>query len=524
MPSRTLGDLADRYVPGTTLEVFVRAAWTTPGRRPSGSAVDSGAVSSAGAVTFTDLDADSAYVAGADVAGVWQGVTFQTDPDPRLALATIGDMQDAIDATTLGPVGQRLMGRLEHDTADATMLVLSDSTGNDVDEWPYLVALELAARYPHFTVKYALWNDAGHAYPALSTLQAGTGTHTLTIYNCSISSRFFDYQSAPYFDTMVAATLPDLVFVSHGHNAGTSQPVDWQFRDMALAFNELVTLTCPLAEVVWIAENADAAGSNNAPSMAIWPRVLAQVAALRGTGFIDAWQAFTDASVGGVPVVDPAGDALILNDGNFVHPNEAGSELWADLVLAHLTPSRHFQPRPQAQSSLLDPLPTNLIAGDWADYAAGTPDGWAQSGCTLGQDAVNFESPNGYALRVQSAGAAPARLFYSLSAAVLRRVKGRPICFAVRLRSKSGTAANAAGGQGRVRIVSDGTGGFTNTSFGSIYGLDGFRWVTISAARIPIDATDVSVNIYADTGNAGDGDITVDRAVLAHGILPRDIV
>jgi hypothetical protein len=65
-----------------------------------------------------------------------------------------------------------------------------------------------------------------------------------------------------------------------------------------------------------------------------------------------------------------------------------------------------------------------------------------------------------------------------------------------------------------------GTGAGTVTSTALPDGRDDFMWVTISR-RIAADATGVRVTVYADTDAAGD--VTVDRAVLARGMLPRDI-
>ena len=466
---------------------------------------------------------------------VWKDSPDHTTP---LSAAGLNDWEARIKAETdalevlaatntarlTANIGQRALAQMEHDTADVKILVVSDSTANDTTEWPYLVLAGLAARYPKFTTKYALWNDSTHTYPAPSTVQTGTGTHTITLYNCSVSSRFLDHFSTPYFDVMAAAVQPDLVFVSHGHNAGTSSPVEYQFRDMAIAYHEMLTLACPLAEIVWIAENADASGVANGPSMQMWSRVLGQVAALRGAGFINAWQAFTDAGTAGYPLVDPSTGALIVNDGNGIHPNATGSALWAALVLAHLTYNAGFQPRPQLQSSLAEPTSDLLTNGDFANYTSGTPSGWTASGCTFAQDATNYESTmKGYSLRVQSSGAATARMYQGVTSDVLARVKGRPVCFAARLRSKSGTSALSNGGQARLRISTDGTGGGSVTSFGLSRGSDGFRWVTVSLARVPSDATYVDVTVYADTGSSGDGDISVDRVTLAPGILPRDI-
>src|SRR5262249_20608021 len=124
---------------------------------------------------------------------------------------------------------------------------------------------------------------------------------------------------------------------------------------------------------------------------------------------------------------------------------------------------------------------------------------------------------HGYALRLQASGAAPASI--SQDVANVRGVRGGWLTAGIRVRIPDGAEPTA----GRVAITQVGGDDAGTTMSNPLPdGRDGFMWVTVSR-RIAADATGVQVTIYADSGDAGTADVTVDRAVLARGILPRDI-
>jgi len=57
---------------------------------------------------------------------------------------------------------------------DAAIGIITDSTGNAVDEWVYLTVADIAARHPTHRVSYRLWNDTTKGYD-LTTIQNGVG-------------------------------------------------------------------------------------------------------------------------------------------------------------------------------------------------------------------------------------------------------------------------------------------------------------------------------------------------------------
>lgn len=87
----------------------------------------------------------------------------------------------------------------------ATVNVIGDSTGNDSNEWVYLTAQALAARYPAYTVLHRLWNDATQDYDAPTTIQ--TGTAGVEYLNQTTATQYARY---PRGATGIVQVLTDL--------------------------------------------------------------------------------------------------------------------------------------------------------------------------------------------------------------------------------------------------------------------------------------------------------------------------
>lgn len=91
-----------------------------------------------------------------------------------------------------------LRARLAAGLEPAFLSVLGDSTGNDSDEWPYLSLVDLAARYPAYSVIQRTWVDASQSWSSPSMTQVGTaGDAYVTLAGGSSS----------YLSTPTAATL-----------------------------------------------------------------------------------------------------------------------------------------------------------------------------------------------------------------------------------------------------------------------------------------------------------------------------
>ncbi len=77
--------------------------------------------------------------------------------------------------------------------------ILSDSTGNDTTDWPYILAQQIAASYPNFTVDHLLWSDATQTYAAPTRIQTGTA-----------GERYLDCASGTYATVTDKATATGL--------------------------------------------------------------------------------------------------------------------------------------------------------------------------------------------------------------------------------------------------------------------------------------------------------------------------
>jgi lysophospholipase L1-like esterase len=64
--------------------------------------------------------------------------------------------------------------KLNRQMEPAVIAVQGDSTGNNVNEWVYLLAQWFASRFPYYTVKHSLWNDTLQCYDTPTTVSVGT--------------------------------------------------------------------------------------------------------------------------------------------------------------------------------------------------------------------------------------------------------------------------------------------------------------------------------------------------------------
>lgn len=79
----------------------------------------------------------------------------------------------ATSSRSVGAFGS-VMAALE-DRQSASIVVSGDSTGNDTEEWVYLLTQWFAAQNAAQRVQYKLWSDATQSYPDWTVIQAGTG-------------------------------------------------------------------------------------------------------------------------------------------------------------------------------------------------------------------------------------------------------------------------------------------------------------------------------------------------------------
>jgi lysophospholipase L1-like esterase len=408
--------------------------------------------------------------------------------------------------------GQAFAGKANSGLS-ANLLVLSDSTSDEIGEWSDLLIRAYAGRFPLSTVQETTWVDGGSTYPTVSTVQSGDGAHgTLTLYNCSVPSLGRpSYFLAPYFDAMVAAVQPDLVIVSLGHNEASAAALPF-WRDDLLGLMETVTLYVPGCEVIALTQNPRTDGSAANQAQRRW--VTANLAALRGWGLIDTYRLFLDGA--GNTMTD-----LLKSDG--IHPNAVGEQAMFNEVWRHLV----YAPGPvgfvsRVQSSLAAPQSASvpLANADFSSFASPpTLTSWTATQSTLTKDATHYEGPNGYAVRQQSASAATSYIEQSITGDALKPYVGKVMTFAARIYVPSGQNSNV----GRIHMRT--TGGSNTISLNSTartQGQGAFRWQLVSG-RVDATAGTLVCRIYCENGASGTGDMTVDRVCLAVGVLPRDL-
>ena len=205
-----------------------------------------------------------------------------------------------------------------------TFAVVGDSTGDNVGEWVYMIAVWIGTTYDK-SVTIQTWDSvAGYYHPAQSMTEGKSGS--VMIFNGSAPGRDMQY-STEY----LAALLPSSreigsVFVSHAHNQAPKD-IKGPLTVLANAIAELH----PESKLGVVLQNPD-----NLPDVLQRERVES----------MRAW-----AERRGIPTIDVLDAFLATGDfspllADRLHPNEAGYEVWASVFEAALIDAA---PRPADQ-------------------------------------------------------------------------------------------------------------------------------------------------------------------------------
>ena len=128
------------------------------------------------------------------------------------------------------PSLNNILIKLEDATANVSILVNSDSTGDAFDEWVRYFSDWLAVAYPKFTVRYRFWNDTTQTYNDVSVRNTGTTAYYIDVFNACKGGSTDTYFLNPtrwgtaikdITDTSIYPTSSstiDLVIINHGHN------------------------------------------------------------------------------------------------------------------------------------------------------------------------------------------------------------------------------------------------------------------------------------------------------------------
>jgi hypothetical protein len=429
-------------------------------------------------------------------------------------VTTAQDYQDALEKSYLMPaavdVAQSvinsnlprssglLISKLQDNNADATVLVISDSTGDAVTEWPYLMAVALADLYPAFTVLFRYWDNVGDLdYEAATTIQTGTGDKTLTVYCAAKSGSKPDYFMGARFSKAIA-TIPqcDLVIFNHGHNIAED------ITERLYPINQMLEA---IFTVVSYHEGCGVIVSSQNPKRdsdfgQIIYEGLVTVAGICNADLTDSYKIF-------VELGKPSG---YYTDNT--HPNATGnSEILLPSIMRMFSSTKHLA----AINPLSEKATNYLLNGDFASFSSSVPASWGQTNATCSKNATQFESVNGYSVKLVQTGAGAGSIYQSVAVGHLPKLKNRWVTLVARVYVATGEVETA----GRIIIGSNGIG--ANYPL-TIDGQGGFVWKTLSI-KVPDTATYLKATIYASS-NSDVGEASFDRVGIIAGRLIRDII
>jgi hypothetical protein len=424
----------------------------------------------------------------------------------RTGVQIAGDLNAELGALQMPASGhaQRLLNKMRHQTGDATLLIVGDSTGNAPDEWARLFADWIAAQFPAFTVTYRVWLTTD--YNTVTTVQTGTGARTLAIYNCSVAGVRPDYPLGELYNAAIR-DIPavDLLIVNHGHNIFTGETQDMMAMHW-LELTEPVLLDHPGAGVIVMAQNPNRDNADND----VKALAVRDVCAYRGFGLADAWTKFIARGKAGSLYFDAAHPSFGL--GTAEAPT--GTRLMLEAVQEHFT---GMPVAPETAVSLLSQAygPNLLLNGSFADYptSPGAPTSWTLNACAATKDTTIKFGTNAYSVKLVGSGAGQPYMQQDLAANVRDTVLGKNLILAVAIYSAVGQDNNT--GRPALLSTSNGSNVYVTTSGGR-----GGWWWKFLPAKIAAADVFVRVRLFANSGVASTGEAYIGAAVLRMGKVP----
>lgn len=196
-----------------------------------------------------------------------------------------------------------------------TVGVLGDSTGNERTEWVSLWAQQVAAQTDRPLIVHN-WDATANAYSDVTEAASGASA-PIVVWNGSAPGEAGSY-SLDNAETILPEQ-PDLVFYNHGQNEGSGSAALSDLRRAAAFLTDTWQAPPALVVVLQAPRTNDPGPLEDAVTATRGWAGQQQITA------IDVHAAF-----------EAAGDlpSLLKEDG--VHPNDRGSQLWADTVTAAL--------------------------------------------------------------------------------------------------------------------------------------------------------------------------------------------
>lgn len=187
-----------------------------------------------------------------------------------------------------------------------SMTLLGDSTGNDSNEFTFILAKQMSDHYDRPVIMHR-WLEGGYTKDV--TIGAGPNA-PIHIWNGSVTGSTGDY-AVDHMEKI--AHKADLVMINYGHNYKSSWAAETITLRLVRELDQRISATAMLF-VFQNPQNPESAYSTDVRNK------IRSMTTDAGYESIDVYQAFKDTSNVG---------ALMLDS---VHPNPAGSKVWADAV------------------------------------------------------------------------------------------------------------------------------------------------------------------------------------------------
>lgn len=408
--------------------------------------------------------------------------------------------------------------KVEAGYADLSIVVTGDSTtvaGSPT--FPGVMANAIAAQWSTHTVIFYTWSTGTVAYDAGTTIQTGSGSKTIRIYNSGVGSTAAQYSlAASRLEGMILTPNPDVIIVNHGHNHGTVYGGMWS---QLVAFTETITQHLPDAQLFLVAQNPRTADNVSEVST----QVIYNLARLRGFGVIDAYSAFkANASWSTAYMADT------------IHPNTAGAAvIGAEAFKPFAVTSTNIEhpPSPSQQPSSFTLGGENLIYNgmfkNWTPGNNYAPVGWTRYLGSGGNSVVELGTTtelNTTPVRMRTTVSnSSVWMYQALDATQRARTAGRRVTLSFRCYLPSGSQTGSAAllpifawsSNSQSFQPSQAAASSTNTVF------DRWFWVTLTY-DVPVSVpSDLNVGLNA-VNSSGIVDVIVDRCSMTFGALPVD--
>lgn len=384
--------------------------------------------------------------------------------------------------------------KLLANTADVTVLFLTDSTGDSSTEYVHKIAEQLEVDFPTHTVDYRLFGASDYGAP--ETIGTGSGSRTLHIYNTAISGSTLDNVTGALFNNAVVNVNADAIIIGHGENL--TGLTDNLLRGRYLGPLEQIMLAKPNIPIAMILQN---------------PRrddtLLNQIINIETT-IANERKDIEIIDVHSLFILQNKDASLYIDS---IHPSTTGTALYLQAWNAKFFAApavQYIRGPPYIATS-----GTNLLLnGNFAGFSGATPDNWSKGGNgALTKDTSIVYPGKAYSVKLVN-GSTVTSLSQTINAVPYRGLR-----VTLRARIYIETAANL--NSGRTRYFDNGAGTPVVAQNPGAVGLGGWREIVIADTIVANDATTVGAFVYANSSASTAGTIYIDEIMLNVGTVPR---